>query len=100
MIKLWKSINNEIINCIKNDELDKLDELFDKRQNILDNLNIKEENIDFNEIWDLDLKIKELLTNKMDEIKKQIKEYNKTKSANYYYQRNATQKINLFNEKI
>ncbi len=99
-IDLWKSINEKIIKSIENDDIQKLEFLMNERQEIIDNVNIEDFKEELGEDLYVDEQIKNLLSDKMKETKKEIEEYSKTKNANNAYVRNSNQKLHLFNEKI
>ncbi len=100
MVKLWKSINLEIIEVIKSGDVERLDSLMEKRQEILDKVDIKRFKKELGNDIKLDDKIHILLTNEINNIKNEIKKYKVTKTANYNYNRNVNTKINLFNQKV
>ena len=100
MVKLWKSINLEIIEVIKSGDVERLDSLMEKRQEILDKVDIKQFKKELGNDIKLDDKIHFLLTNEINNIKNEIKKYKVTKTANYNYNRNVNTKINLFNQKV
>ncbi len=62
---LYKQISLEIIDALENNNIDILNELFEKRQNILDNsenINKLKDNLIKSEILEIDNKIKTLLS--------------------------------------
>ena len=99
----YKDISLEIIDKLKNKDIEYIEELLDERQNILDNITNKEEfkNLLLKEdILNLDKNIKLLIKENMDNIKKEIKEHNKAKKANFSYIGSVNKKLNIFNEKV
>lgn len=93
----WQEVNLELLDAIDKDDFDKVNILFDKRQEILNNIDINEiknYEIDFNK------ELKVLLEKKIENIKQEIQSYRLTKNANYSYKRNLNKKINIFNEKV
>lgn len=100
---LYKKISLEIIEAINNDNIDILNELFDKRQNILNqeknNEKLKEELIK-DGILDIDNNIKVLLSNNIDKIKDEIKEYRYSIQVNNSYIKNNKENLNIFNKKV
>lgn len=93
----WQNVNLELLDAINEDDFDRVDILFDKRQEILNNIDvneIKNYEIDFNK------ELKKLLEKKIENIKQEIQNYRLTKNANYSYKRNLNKKINIFNEKV
>lgn len=102
-IKLYKEISFEIIKLFENNELDKLENLLNKRQQIL-NEEIKNEKfkkILINEgIVEIDKTIHKLLNKSIDEVKQEIKEYKVSKKANNSYMNFNKEKLNIFNKKV
>ncbi|MCR8746694.1 flagellar protein FliT [Romboutsia lituseburensis] len=101
--KLYKEISLKIIKLFENDELDKIENLLDERQRIL-NLEFKNEKfkkILVNEgIIEIDKTIHNLLNESIDEVKREIQEYNVSKQANNSYMNFNKEKINIFNKKV
>ncbi len=100
---LYKKISLEIIEAINNDNIDILNELFDKRQNILNQEKnkekLKKELINYG-ILDIDNNIKVLLSNNIDKIKDEIKEYKRSIQVNNSYIKNNKENLNIFNKKV
>ena len=98
-IKLYKKITLEIIQCLKDDKIEELEILFEKREKILqeekNNKNFKDLMINIG-IIDLDKTIKNLLNQNMIKIKKQ----KLSTITNNTYINNNQQKINIFNAKV
>nr|WP_317331012.1 flagellar protein FliT [uncultured Romboutsia sp.] len=102
-VNLYKKISLEIIEAINNDNVDILNELFDKRQTILnqekDKEKLKEELIKYG-ILDIDNNIKVLLSNSIDKIKDEIKEHRRSIHVNNSYIKNNKENLNIFNKKV
>lgn len=101
--ELYKTISLEIIKSLESEKVEKLEELMNKRDNILQE---EENNKEFKDtminegILDIDLKIKELLSANIDKVKLEIREHKLSKRANNSYVYTSKQKINIFNEKV
>lgn len=102
-VNLYKKISLEIIEAINNDNIDILNELFDKRQYILDQetdkKSLKEELIKYG-IVDIDNNIKDLLNKNIDKVKTEIKEHKRSTQVNSYYIKNNKENLNIFNKKV
>lgn len=102
-VNLYKNITLEIIQCLKDDKLEVLEELFESRQNILEkekgNKKFKESMINIG-IIDLDKTIKDLLHQNMIKTKLEIQKHKLSTVTNNTYINNNQQKINIFNAKV
>ena len=102
-IKLYKKITLEIIQCLKDDKIEELEILFEKREKILqeekNNKNFKDLMINIR-IIDLDKTIKNLLNQNMIKIKLEIQKQKLSTITNNTYINNNQQKINIFNAKV
>nr|WP_302967201.1 hypothetical protein [uncultured Romboutsia sp.] len=102
-IKLYKKITLEIIQCLKEDKIEELEILFEKREKILqeekNNKNFKDLMINIG-IIDLDKTIKNLLNQNMIKIKLEIQKQKLSTITNNTYINNNQQKINIFNAKV
>ena len=102
-IKLYKQITLEIIQCLKEDKIEELEILFEKREKILqeekNNKNFKDLMINIG-IIDLDKTIKNLLNQNMIKIKLEIQKQKLSTITNNTYINNNQQKINIFNAKV
>ena len=102
-IKLYKKITLEIIQCLKDDKIEELEILFEKREKILqeekNNKNFKDLMINIG-IIDLDKTIKNLLNQNMIKIKLEIQKQKLSTITNNTYINNNPQKINIFNAKV
>ena len=101
--KLYKKITLEIIQCLKDDKIEELEILFEKREKILqeekNNKNFKDLMINIG-IIDLDKTIKNLLNQNMIKIKLEIQKQKLSTITNNTYINNNQQKINIFNAKV
>ena len=95
-IKLYKKITLEIIQCLKDDKIEELEILFEKREKILqeekNNKNFKDLMINIG-IIDLDRTIKNLLNQNMIKIKLEIQKQKLSTITNNTYINNNQQKI-------
>ena len=102
-IKLYKKITLEIIQCLKDDKIEELEILFEKREKILqeekNNKNFKDLMINIG-IIDLDKTIKNLLNQNMIKIKLEIQKQKLSTITNNTYINNSQKKINIFNAKV
>ena len=102
-VNLYKEITLEIIKCLKEENIDNLDDLFKRRENILDeekdNKNFKESMINIG-IIDLDKTIKDLLHQNIIKTKLEIQKHRLSTVTNNTYMNNNQQKINIFNAKV
>nr|WP_288564509.1 hypothetical protein [uncultured Romboutsia sp.] len=102
-IKLYKKITLEIIQCLKDDKIEELEILFEKREKILqeekNNKNFKDLMINIG-IIDLDKTIKNLLNQNMIKIKLEIQKQKLSTITNNTYINNNQKKINIFNAKV
>ena len=102
-IKLYKKITLEIIQCLKDDKIEELEILFEKREKILqeekNNKNFKDLMINIG-IIDLDKTIKNLLNRNMIKIKLEIQKQKLSTITNNTYINNDQKKINIFNAKV
>ena len=102
-VNLYKEITLEIIKCLKEENIDNLDALFKRRENILDeekdNKNFKESMINIG-IIDLDKTIKDLLHQNIIKTKLEIQKHRLSTVTNNTYMNNNQQKINIFNAKV
>ena len=84
-VSLYKQISLEIIDALENNNIDILNELFEKRQNILDNsenINKLKDNLIKSEILEIDNKIKTLLSIEIENTKNEIKEHRRSIMVN------------------
>ena len=102
-VNLYKEITLEIIKCLKEENIDNIDALFKRRENILDeekdNKNFKESMIKLG-IIELDKTIKDLLHQNMIKTKLEIQKHRLSTVTNNTYMNNNQQKINIFNAKV
>ena len=102
-IQLYKDISAEIISSIQNENVDKISELLDKRQDILD---IEKDNEEFikvlikNGILEVDKEIKELLDESMIKVKKEIKQHKQLVKVNNSYTNSFKENLHIFYKKV
>ena len=102
-VTLYKQISLEIIEAIKNDNIDILNELFDKRQSILNESNDKnslKESFIKSDIVEIDNEIKNLLSKEIEKTKNEIKEHRRSIQVNNSYIQNNKENLNIFNKKV
>lgn len=103
----YKEITIMLIESLKSDNIDSLDNLFDSRQKEIDKMvaiNSSKEEFSkiYNELYikEVDDKLKEKMVEKRNEVKSEMDRFNGTKSASKSYaKRNAVDAI-FFNKKI
>ncbi len=102
-LHVYKSISLEIVKALESSNLGLLDDLFNKRQSILDNLvdeKILKDNSIKSEILDIDNKIKDLLYIEIEKTKHEIKEHKRSMAVNNSYLQNNRENLNIFNKKV
>ncbi|CEP81886.1 flagellar protein FliT [Paraclostridium sordellii] len=101
--KKYKEISLDIINELETDDTYDIDELLDKRQEILDNINdekLFKQMLVEDGILEIDEKIHSLLKEKIIKVKMEIKEHKKSIQANNSYVNFSKKKLNIFNKKV
>ncbi|CEN21675.1 flagellar protein FliT [Paraclostridium sordellii] len=101
--KKYKEISLDIINKLQTDDTYDIDELLDKRQELLDNINdekLFKQMLVEDGILDIDEKIHSLLKEKIIKVKMEIKEHKKSIQANNSYVNFSKKKLNIFNKKV
>ena len=101
--KEYKEISLELIEKLKSNDIDDINEILDKRQEIIEDVIDEKAFKDIlikNGIKDIDNQIHVLLEEKIDEIKNKIKDHNKSKQANDFYMNFNKDKLNIFNKKV
>ena len=102
-IDLYKKLTLEIIQCLKEDNIEQVDDLFKKRESILkeekDNKTFKDSMINIG-IIDLDKEIRVLLEQNMLKTKLEIQKHKISTITNNSYMNNTQEKINIFNAKV
>ncbi|WP_170075491.1 flagellar protein FliT [Paraclostridium dentum] len=99
----YKEISLDIVKKLKTKDIEDINGLLDIRQNILDYVTDSKKFKDIllkENIIDIDENIKCLLKEQMEDTKKEIKEYNKSKKANMSYINIGKEKLNIFNKKV
>ena len=107
-IELYKELTLEMINVMnkEGDYQDKIAELLDKRQAIIDSFISNEDVIQFRvlyrdyDIAKLDNELKELLTEELNKTKTDIIEQKKKRIANSAYSKVNREGLNLFSKQI
>lgn len=102
-IQLYKDLSFEIISAIKDEQSERLSELFDKRQAVLD---IEKDNEKFikellnDGILETDKEIKELLTKYLTEVKVEIRKHKQSVQVNNSYTNSFKENLNIFYKKV
>lgn len=99
----YKEISLELIEKLKSNDVDNINEILDKRQEIIENVSdekIFKDILIKDGIKDIDNQIHLLLEEKITEIKNRIKDHNKSKQANDFYMNFNKDKLNIFNKKV
>jgi hypothetical protein len=100
---LYKEITLDIKKCVENDNVENLQELFQKRQDILiqeqNNENFKKDLIDLG-IVEMDKELKILIEEKMKDVKLQIRKQKAMSTASINYMKANKPNLNLFNTTI
>lgn len=102
-IQLYKNISLEIVEAIKKDNIELLNTLLDKRQEILDNEYTNKQLIEKlieEGIVDIDKEIQNLLYERIDKVKNEIKLHKKSMQVNNSYMNINKEKINIFYKKV
>lgn len=108
LIDEYRTYTVEMINSIgkESDYPQKIAEILDKRQTIIDSLSSDEELFEFRRLYDkfslksLDDELKDLLTKELDKTKKDIIEQKKQRVANNAYTKVNRDGFNLFSKQI
>jgi uncharacterized small protein (DUF1192 family) len=106
MIKLankYRDISLDIINKLKNKDVENVNELLDQRQAILDIVTDTKEFKDIllkENITNIDETIKTLLKENIEQTKEEIKKHSKSKKASMSYINLGKEKLNIFNKKV
>lgn len=101
--KKYKEISLDIIKNFEKDDSYDMNELLDKRQEILDNINDRnlfKQMLNEDGILEIDEKIHSLLKEKMIKVKIEIKEHKKSMQANNSYVNFSKEKLNIFSKKV
>ena len=102
-IDLYKKTSLELLELLKNEELDSIDEKLEQREVILKDIG------DINEfrrlasengVIVLEKEISHLFNTKVNEAKQELIEYRKSKQANSTYKNLSKEKLNIFNKKV
>lgn len=104
-IHLYKQVSNEILEALKYDKLENLDEYFEKRESIINELESNESINEFRKIYKeklyyIDNEIKVLVEEKMLDVKKEIAEYKRSQKGNFTYTNMNKTNFNIFSKKV
>lgn len=104
-IDLYKQVSNEILEALKYDKLENLDEYFEKRESIINELESNESINEFRKIYKeklyhIDNEIKILVEEKMLDVKKEIAEYKRNQNGNFTYANMNKTNFNIFSKKV
>jgi hypothetical protein len=95
----------ELLKILKEDKFGEIDEILDKRSFIIEALD-KKQNSKFKELYvksdvfEIDKELKNIFSEKISNIKNEIKTQKKIKQVNYSYIKTSKENLNIFNEKI
>ena len=103
----FKKVTSELNSVLKRNEINKLDDLLNSRQVIIDNVEkLKYTAEEFTDICnELDVikiedELLELMQEKKDSTKKELSKIQKTRNANNNYNKSFYNNIEMFNKKI
>lgn len=104
-IDLYKQVSNEILEALKYDKLENLDEYFEKRESIINELKLNGSINEFREIYKeklyyIDNEIKVLVEEKILDVKKEIAEYKRSQNGNFTYANMNKTNFNIFSKKV
>lgn len=104
-LDLYKAVSIDVINMLNRDEYDNITNRLEKRQEIIESVDSedKEEFISIyekRELVELDKKIKYLIIEKIEKVKRDLLEYSLTKQVNKAYSDLSREKTNIFNKKV
>ncbi|MGY5266317.1 hypothetical protein [Paraclostridium bifermentans] len=104
-INLYKQVSNEILEALKYDKLENLDEYFEKREIIIKELELNETINEFRKIYkeklyNIDNEIKVLVEEKILDVKKEIAEYKRSQNGNFTYANMNKTNLNIFSKKV
>lgn len=104
-INLYKQVSNEILDALKYDKLENLDEYFEKRESIINALESNEGINEFRKVYKeklnyIDNEIKVLFEEKILDVKKEIAEYKKSQNGNFTYANMNKTNLNIFSKKV
>ncbi|MDB3085893.1 flagellar protein FliT [Clostridioides difficile] len=104
-IDLYRDISIQIIDMLKDEEYEDITKNLEKRQDILDRIDLKDKEVFLNiykseSLIELDKEIKELILINIEKVKKDLLEYNLTKQVNKVYSNLSREKTNIFNKKV
>lgn len=108
LARLYKEISLQLITRLENEELDTIDKLLDKRQEILNQEILSDESnkkrfkdiLVKQGILEIDNNINNLLNENIIKVKNEIREHKMSKQANNSYITFNKNKLNIFNEKV
>lgn len=108
LTRLYKEISLQLITRLENEELDTIDKLLDKRQEILNQEILSDESnkkrfkdiLVKQGILEIDNNIHNLLDENIIKVKNEIREHKMSKQANNSYINFNKNKLNIFNEKV
>ncbi|HSQ88377.1 hypothetical protein [Romboutsia sp.] len=104
-LDLYKNLSIELLNLLKEDKFDEIDEILDKRSLLIKEI-YKNQQTEFKKLYvesnayDIDKEIKSIFEKKIGNIKDEIKIQKKIKQANYSYINKNVENINIFNKKV
>jgi len=102
-IDLYKKVSLELLELLKNERLDNIDDKLEKRQIILKHINNIEEFRQLaheNGVVELEIEISQLFNTKVNKAKQELVDYRRSKVANNTYANLSKEKLNIFNKKV
>lgn len=102
-IDLYKKASLELLELLNNDQLDKIDEKLQNREDILKDVDNADEFINIateNGVLELEKEILNLFNTKVNEAKQELIDYRKSKEANNAYANLSKEKLNIFNKTV
>jgi hypothetical protein len=104
-LDLYKNLSIELLNLLKEDKFDEIDEILDKRSLLIGEIH-KKQQTEFkklyieSDIFQIDKEIESIFEKEIGNLKDEIKTQKKIKQANYSYININKENVNIFNEKV
>jgi len=104
-LDLYKNLSMELLKLLKEDKFDEIDEMLDKRNLIIEEVD-KKQQAEFkklyvkSDVFEIDKELKNIFEKKISNIKDEIKTQKKIKQVNYSYINTSKENLNIFNKKV